>query len=512
MSQERRIAWIGLAGGLLLVLGPVLLSPLLTTQDGPSHLYNAFLAHRLGAGEAAFAPYLELGPGLWPNRLTHYLLTGLGPWLGWATAERVVAALAAGLPFVALAGWLRERNGRIALSVLAAGLWMVGSWFFWKGFYDFCISLAPFLGAAAVAARVEEDSGWLTHLALQAMLALALLAHLFTFTAALAMVGFVLAGKAWRRELPPVHLAAVLPGTVALAAVLSGGATGGGEMVWYPWGEAVEGLWDAGWAAAILESDRWAGRAVMAALVAAPFLRRFTDAGGGDRLTLFEIFALLALAGSMAIPARVGTGQYAPERLRLLSLLLLTPSAGALAVGLRGRPRRSWIAPAAAVALAAAFLFRGLETAGRAGAVEADLRSMDRVLERYGATAGDWITATHWNPFGPFYRVGAYVHLHDRLAVERELVLLDNYEARMPIFPVRWREMPHRPEFRRAQAGETLAWLAEVIEGERPWSGPLLVIHEGRLPVISRSERMATGATLREPGYAVTELLWIPRR
>ncbi len=533
MSRTRRRDGLLLAGALGLALVPVVLSPVLPTQDGPSHLYNAFLAGRLEAGDPLFASHLELGPGLWPNRLSHYLLTALGPLLGWSLAERVVAAAATALPLAALGFWLRDRTGRIPGLLLAAGLWMAGSWFFWKGFYDFSFSLVAFLGAALVLGRMGgarsaapgagEGPGWPLHLALQATLALALLAHLFTFAVTLAMVAFALAWHWWRERLGAVHLAAAVPGAVALGLVVSGGATGGTGMTWYPWDVAAEGLLGADWATAILESDRLAGRTVTALVVAGAFLRRAWTAreapdedeeeGAVDREpSPLEVFGLLAFAGSLLIPARVGTGQYAPERLRLLALLLLTPSA---AVGLRllvVRLAGGWarlLAPALGLVLAGAFLFRGLETVRLADRMEADLRSMDRALAAHGAPPGSWITATHWEPFGPFHRIAAYVHLHDRLAVERELVVLDNYEARMPIFPVRWRRMPDRPEFRRVRVGETLAWLPQVVAGDRPWEDPLLVVHESRFPLVT--ERGAggpePGASTAPAAHAVTELL-----
>jgi hypothetical protein len=172
------------------------------------------------------------------------------------------------------------------------------------------------------------------------------------------------------------------------------------------------------------------------------------------------------------------------------------------------------LAPALGLVLAGAFLFRGMETVRHADRLEADLRSMDQALAAHGAPPGSWITATHWEPFGPFHRIAAYVHLHDRLALERELVVLDNYEARMPIFPVRWRQMPDRPEFRRVRAGETLAWLPQVVAGDRPWEDPLLVLHESRFPLVT--ERGAggpePGASTAPAAHAVTELLRAPDR
>lgn len=559
MSRTRRRDGLLLAGALGLALVPVVLSPVLPTQDGPSHLYNAFLAGRLEAGDPLFTSHLELGPGLWPNRLSHYLLTALGPLLGWSLAERVVAAAATVGPLGGLAFWLRDRTGRIPVLLLAAGLWMAGSWFFWKGFYDFSLSLAAFLGAALVLGRMGGarsaapgagaaggtsgagggtpgaaggspgaggGPGWPVHLALQATLALALLAHLFTFAVTLAMVAFALAWH-WRRgRLGAVHLAAAVPGAVALGLVVSGGATGGTGMTWYSWDVAAEGLLGADWATAILASDRLAGRAVTALVVAGAFLRlawreregedEGEGAGGGGPSPL-EVFGLLAFAGSLLIPARVGTGQYAPERLRLLALLLLTPSAAVALRLLVARLGGGWVRllpPALGLLLAGAFLFRGLETFRLADRLEADLRSMDRALTAHGAPPGSWITATHWEPFGPFHRIAAYVHVHDRLAVERRLVVLDNYEARMPIFPVRWRRTPDRPEFRRVRFGETLAWHPRVVAGDRPWEDPLLVVHESRFPLVTRrgAGGLETGATTAPASHAVTELLRAPGR
>ena len=529
-----------MGAGLVLLLAPVLLPPVLPTQDGPSHLYNAFLAHRLEAGDPLFAPFLELGAALWPNRLSHLLLTSLGPWLGWEAAERVVATLAALLPFLAVAWWTRRRVGRMGGFVLAVGLWLASSWFFWKGFYDFCLSLAPFLGVVVVADTMAgrpgegttdrrgegttgqraggtggEDGGpgWRRHALLQSLLAFTLLSHLLTFGVALGAAGFLLLAAVIRRRIPAHHLLAVLPGALALAVFVAGGTLGGGELQWYPWREVFDALLSPDWAA-VKATASWPGRAILLALAAAPFLRwaLAPAAPAGDRkagLDAVEILALLLLAGSLVSPARVGTGQYAPERLQLLALLLLTPSAGAVARRLAERGRARWLAPAAAVALAVAFSLRGFDVVRVGQRLHGELDAMDRVLEEHGTEAGEWLVATHWNPFGPFYRTAPYTHLHDRLALERELVVLDNYEARMPIFRVQWRESPHRPEFARSIGATGPRWLVEVLPGTRPWVDPLLVLHESRYPLFTRTSLLGGGTGTDASGYAVTEIRWL---
>lgn len=445
-----------------------------------------------------------------------------------------MATLAALLPFLAIAWWTRRRTGRAGALVLAVALWLASSWFFWKGFYDFCLSLAPFLGVVVVADGMatrgsegssgrREDStggggggpGWRIHLGLQALLALTLLAHMLTFGVALGATGFLLLAAVIRRRIPAHHLAAVLPGAALLAVFVAGGTLGGGELQWYSWGERFDALLSPDWAA-VRATASWPGRAILLTLASAPFLRwalapgaRIQGDGRGDGIDAVEILALLLLVGSLASPARVGTGQYAPERLQLLALLLLTPSVAAVALQLADRSRTRWLAPAAALALAVAFLLRGFDVVRVGESLQAELDGMDQVLEEHGTDPGEWLVATHWNPFGPFFRTAPFTHLHDRLAVERELLVLDNYEARMPVFRVQWRQSPHRPEFARSTGGRGPRWMVDIVPGGRPWVNPLLVLHESRYPLYARTSLLGGGAGTDASGYGVTEIRWL---
>jgi len=122
-------------GAWLMLLCPLLLLPL-TTQDGPSHVWQALALNHLAAGDPAWTAIAEPNHPLLSNQLIHRVLQVLlalgatGP-----MAEKILQLLLA-LPFAAAIYWATGRRQKHP--ELAA--WVPVFFFnllFFKGFYNF---------------------------------------------------------------------------------------------------------------------------------------------------------------------------------------------------------------------------------------------------------------------------------------------------------------------------------------------------------------------------------------
>ncbi|NIP79394.1 MAG: hypothetical protein GWM90_09345, partial [Gemmatimonadetes bacterium] len=60
MDRLERAGW---GAAVLLALAPVLLVPSATTNDGPSHLYNAWVAAGIATGDPVLSPVFDVDRG-----------------------------------------------------------------------------------------------------------------------------------------------------------------------------------------------------------------------------------------------------------------------------------------------------------------------------------------------------------------------------------------------------------------------------------------------------------------
>lgn len=525
----RAAVWIAAAVLLVAVALPVVRSPVLPTQDGPSHVYNAFVTHRVSAGDTLWTSHFTLGPALAPNRTTHLLLLNLGPALGWSAAERAVVLIATGLPFLAILGWQRSGTGRLEAALAPVAAWMSTSWFLWKGFYDFSISIGLFAllalllhrsferaasgggerrdvsgepgpeppgsggsGAGPTLARWRRLLG--RHLPVQLLLGLLLFTHLFTFTASVALVAFHFAHRAWRKEGPWWELVAALPGALALVMVVTGGTLGGGELDWWPLGLTLENFILGAWSISFDSLDGAAGAIMTVGLLSLPLVRRVRD---GGRLSGFELFAYLSVLLSFAAPSHVGTGIYAPERMRILGLLLLLPSASR---ALDGGARVRWLGRLGGAALAVLLVLHVRQALDASREVRDNLVQMRTAFERSDVSPGTEIQGAYWNPLEKTHRIAALVHLVDRVALEMELVDLDDYEAPLPVFRVNWRVEPWKLNPVAVSLGGRPGWLLELEPGETALPRTVLVLHERSIPLMTRHPAVWFGRRAGQAG------------
>lgn len=461
----------GVAGAVLLVgaltLAPVWLSPVLATNDGPSHVYNAVLADGVRAGREPFATYFQLESGLKPDMVSHALLSALGPAVGWDTAERLVVTLAMAATFAVLLGLLSTTGTTVPAPLAPLAAWYATNWFVWGGAYDFALSIPWYAGLLLLLRRPLTP--W-RHAGVQGLLGLLYLTHFFTFAAGIALVVALVGWQALTGSAPWRRLGLVLPAiALLLIEMLSGGPGTGAVLPGDAW-DALRGLVIGDFVVSVTPLDAVAGVLIMAGtwLVVA---RRWGEVRrtGVRALAGEEVFGLALLVGSLVAPAGVGEGTYIPIRMRFLGVLALTPAMAQAAAALR--PARL------AVAGAALLTALGVHTAALvrdARVASGNLALIDGLLTAAGARDGSWVD-TRWTMYRRgLFHVAGYRHLMDRVAARRNMVVLDNYEALYGVFSTMWRGAPDWIQFRPSTTGLTLRLAPGMIR----WPDGVFVLHE----------------------------------
>lgn len=118
----------------------LVIHPLFPTVDGPAHLYNAHLiSELLRGGEGAIYDFFMLNPQPIPNWMGHFLLVFFGWFLKAALAEKAVLLIyAIGFP-LSFRYFLQRVSGRTLPAFLV--LPFVFSYLFYHGFYNFLLGL-----------------------------------------------------------------------------------------------------------------------------------------------------------------------------------------------------------------------------------------------------------------------------------------------------------------------------------------------------------------------------------
>ena len=482
-------------GALLLAasLVAVWASPVLVTTDGPSHVYNAMVGDAVGRGQPPYADVLQRQPlGVQPNRAVGVLLGLLGGLAGWETGERLLVSLIVVATFA-----LAALSGRAApLLAVAAAAWLSHNWFLWMGFYDFALSQICFAALAIWLRRPPDDR---RHLGMLVLLAACYATHLLTFVVAILLAAVVIGceiamGRATRRA-----AVALAPAALGLLIAYTTGVVGGSGMSWSsPWKAA-------------------------AALAFGDVVRTFhpLDAIGGAPLTLGAIAAGVAhlvrarRAGLVALdpmtatgvallllspvaPESVGVGGYIPVRLQYLGVIALLPAMAQAVAGLR-----AWWARGVAVVLVIAFAGHTVQTVQSARTVAGYMGEWDRLLHAAGADSGGWVRARLGNWRAGLFRISGYRHLIDRIAVRRQLIVLDDYEAMYGVFPVTWRA---RPDWVIVKPGPQDGMVVDFEPGELHWATGLYLLYERRAPIVAADARLRLSPTYQTDAFAVTRL------
>jgi hypothetical protein len=457
-----------LTAGLAVQLAPVLLLPVVLTQDGPAHVAGAWvLLHHGddGAVGAALRTHYAVDLSPVPNMLTTLLLAGLLLVVGPDVAEKTVVAgfvvlLVCALRFALLG--VDRRAGWLAVAALPlAGSRLVG-----YGFYNFTWGVALALLVLGVALRRRD--GWSPRQTVVAALLLGLTwsAHLLPWTVAVLVVGGLAAGRwlvavragdrpwpAATRDVVPPALAVLPGGALTVGYLLRGGDQHGAAAG----GPLAERMWSfLSLYRPLVVASRWelvpsvAVAVVLSALAvvavrgrggdpARPGPTRAGRTARADRRVLGAA-TVLAVAGYLLTPSRLGAEYgFLPDRLAwfppLLLVLFCAPRL----------PRRVVLQRTAAgvlvlAATAAALVRLPTQLADERRAAE--LLSVAGDIPP-GATFAVLRFAGHEAALAPLEgEPDPLRHLSSRLAVEVGGVDLGHYEALYPYFQVRFTPDP----------------------------------------------------------------------
>lgn len=482
----------------VLLLLPAWTAPSLATADGPSHLYNAMVAVDLMQDEPTYGAWLEHGSALAPNRAANTVLTWLAPAIGASRAETLLFSFTLLGTFLLLTTIASGRTRLSAAAVLMCA-WIAQHWFAWTGFFDFSLSA---IGFAALLLLLQHPAGLRRDLLIQVAALFLAWTHLFTFAIGVAVTAWILLLRALHERRPLVVLPAVPPAFL-LIWLLAAGGTGGGGFGWGHKGKALAALLIGDFVVTFHPVDLLAGTIIMVTFWIAllHYLRSARPLRIGMPLAV-PVFAAGLILLSVIGPDAIGEGSYISARLRFLAVVSLLPFMS---------ERLALLAPAKRRALNVTLLTALVVHAGsaslRARAVAHDAAAIDALVASAGARPGDAIQMSLSDHERGAFRISAYAHLHARTAMRRRLVLLDNYEARLGIFPTRWRQEPETLQLERRGGVIGLRRRAGA-----SWERPIHLVHEAGVRVEALHPAVVFHHTVDGVEFAVTTVTLDARR
>lgn len=395
-----------------LALLPVWLFRFFPTQDGPSHLYNAFvLAHLGDAASTTLRDFYVINARPFPNWTMYLVMAPLTRVLPPLVVQQIVISLCVIAIPAAVVYLQKSFKGAVdAMGLL--GVLLAYNAMLFLGFFNFVLGAALFLVILGFRAR---RGGRLP--ALYALLAAAYFTHAMAFAAAVAsIVLFDVLQRRWRviLELAPALL------------VLNWDSFRrfGAAREWRPIG------WHIGNVVTLnpfvyldLDAHVWIARAAFL-LIALCVVRGVWARAPGAKVSFISAALFLCYCFS---PWGYGAGGWSlggwvSDRFLFLTLLTLP----------------AWVT----VPKKAAYAFVVLIVCHFA----LTARDVDRFHKRISLinNAMDYV-----RPHSTLYRLGGHaetLHVGSYLALQQDVVSLDNYEAHLPDFPVAFRrDVPKRP-------------------------------------------------------------------
>jgi hypothetical protein len=316
----------------------------LATQDGPAHVYTAFMAKDLvfHRHTSPYRPVYRIQKTLLPNWTCTILLAG---YLGVFGPDRAEAFL---MSVCLLAGYFSFAYGVRAFAPrgspwMVAGNWLIQSWFLWSGFYNFFLGMALVPLAVGYYVRHARELDWRR----AGKLALALVAVFFThlIAAAVGAMALFLVGAwvhVWRREWKKLGwVAAAAAPALALIAVYAGRAKQAPKFE-----PAIRAAWDSFPQSIFVFSGGRAGEQTllwpaMLFLIAMAILgmrgREWRSARGGLAIAAGAAFALYLLVpdfglGGSAVKMRFAWAVFVMGALLASAVDRLRPLRGAIGV------------------------------------------------------------------------------------------------------------------------------------------------------------------------------------
>lgn len=402
------------------------------TLDGPAHLYNAQLLKCYLLGDEAVRAWFELHPLPVPNWLDHALLAGLlTAFPGWMAEKALVLIYIAtmALGFRRLLRTLAPGNEALALLVFP----LIHGCLFNMGFFNFSLGVALWFFAVAEGVKWLEDQ---RNRRLFVLTALGTLLY-FSNVLAFALAGFTLgcallwnmqhaARGAWSQLLRQgvMVLLVLLPGLICFAWFSSGTDLPAADGT-RPLTELLDWLWTA-------RPLKWT---------------RYAEEG---RFALLFVVLLAALLVPLAFTRRQRarwSHVLLPPMLLVLTLYFVTPDtahagmmsdrycylffivfSALLATAVHMRWHTMLLACVAGLVQLALTAEQLLHTRLRLDVHATAMHNASRFLDDH-ATVQPVNLSSDWNEG----------HLSNYLGTDRPLFIMENYEARLGWFPLRWK-------------------------------------------------------------------------
>ena len=174
---------------------PVLLLPYFVTHDGPAHVYNTNLLHRmLFDQDPSGALYFHFNPQILPNWISHILLELFNFFLSPASSERLVVAIY----FISYP--LAFRALVLAINPTAfAGAYLVFPYLqafsILTGLYSFCLGLSLLFYVLYLWQKSEEHSSKKKYMWFSIWMLLIYFSHLFVFMLAFLALAVMISWK-----------------------------------------------------------------------------------------------------------------------------------------------------------------------------------------------------------------------------------------------------------------------------------------------------------------------------
>jgi hypothetical protein len=400
------------------------------TVDGPCHTYNAWVLRQFSNVERypLFQQFYEINLKPYPNWISHGTMALLMVAVPPPMAEKLlVSGYVLAFLFGAwyLAGAVRQGERWLAFLAFPFAYHQL----FQYGFYNFSISVAFFLIILGYWWRHRERPGPAFAVTVNLLLWLCYFSHILSFGLALVAIAVLwlatLRRETWKRHLR--HVPILLP-QLALPLWFFARQGGGEVPAAWPLAQLVKYFVRLEALFALGEAQLWVGTAL-----AVVFLVLFVLScrrGRGEE-NAFLILALLFAALYFLSPDGLAGGWLLKNRLSLYPFLLLIP----------------WLSPR----LGLRFGSR-VEMGGAAVLVLSALLNLGYLIHGYralGATVDGYLAGLA--PLHPnsrvlaltFERVGptdVISHAIAYAALEKGGIDWDNYESKVPFFPVRFRD------------------------------------------------------------------------
>ncbi len=294
-------------------------------QDGPAHVYNAYLMVELLKGNQQILQFASLNPQPVPNLTGHWLLALFFSLVGAATATKLMVMLTFAL-FVCAIVWLRvqvagyDRRGVAFAALLGSAI--AFNWLWFLGFYNFVLAAAGFAFGLGLWWRWRLAMTRFRAVGLAAVLALTFLSHLVSFGLLLGAI-FVLVVLEFK-TLPRASKVWTLAATVATAPLiliyLASSREGGSFS---PRWSFVSDIFSTGqWATQTISADPFA----LLARKSFPFIEASSSAFVAFTPFLWMAVAIGIVIAGMMLARRSGTIRWLSDAKRgwlLLAVLFI---------------------------------------------------------------------------------------------------------------------------------------------------------------------------------------------